>query len=42
VRGIWTICACAAGVAALAAAQLAEFPVQVVLTALLTLVLTWL
>ena len=41
-RAIWTLCACAACLTALAAAQMADFPVLVVLTAVLTLALTWL
>jgi len=42
VRAIWTLCACAACLTALAALQSADFPVVVVLTAVLTMVLTWL
>jgi hypothetical protein len=42
VRAIWAICACAACLTGLAAAQLADFPILVVLTAVLTMVLTWL
>lgn len=41
-RAIWAMCACAAGLAALAATQAADFPVAVVLTAVLTMVIGWL
>ena len=41
-RAIWAICACAACVTALAATRIADFPILVVLTAVLTMALTWL
>jgi hypothetical protein len=41
-RAIWAICACAVCVIALAAAQMADFPILIVLTAVLTMALTWL
>lgn len=41
-RAIWTVCGCAACLTALAAAQAADFPVAVVLTAVATMVLAWL
>ena len=41
-RAIWALCACAACVTALAVAQIADFPVLVVLTAVMTMALTWL
>lgn len=41
-KAIWAICACAGCVTALAATQVADFPVFVVLTAVLTMALTWL
>lgn len=41
-RVLWTICACAACLAGLAATQSADFPIVVIVTALVTLVLTWL
>jgi hypothetical protein len=39
---IWAMCTCAACVTALAATRSADFPILVVLTAVLTLVLGWL
>lgn len=41
-RAIWAVCVCAACVIALAATQAADFPILVVLTAVLTMALTWL
>ncbi len=41
-KAIWAICACAACTTALAATLVADFPIFVVLTAVLTMVLTWL
>jgi len=41
-KAIWAICACAACVTALAAAQMADFPILVVLTSVLMMALTWL
>jgi hypothetical protein len=41
-RTIWTLCAAAACVAALAATQTTEFPLMLVLIAVLTMVVSWL
>ena len=41
-RAIWAVCACAVCLTALAATQMADFPIVVVITAVLTMALTWL
>ena len=41
-RVLWAVCACAACVLTLAAVRAADFPVLVVITAVLTMALTWL
>jgi hypothetical protein len=41
-RAIWALCACAACLAGAAVVNSAQFPVAVVVTAVMTMVLAWL
>jgi hypothetical protein len=41
-RLIWAACAAAACIAAMAATQVAEFPMVVVIVSILTMVVSWL